>query len=40
MNPAEVMGFPMGLVEAMRQVVDDEARATRREQAKARARGR
>jgi len=34
------MDFPVGLIEVMNRVLDDEQRAIRREQAKARARGR
>jgi hypothetical protein len=40
LNPADVMNFPMGLVEAMRQVAEEEHRTAKREAAKGRARGR
>jgi hypothetical protein len=40
LNPADVMNFPMGLVEQMRQVAEEEQRSAKREAAKARARGR
>jgi outer membrane murein-binding lipoprotein Lpp len=40
LNPADVMNFPMGLVEQMAQAVAEEQRAAKREAAKARARGR
>ena len=40
MNPADVMDFPIGLIDEMNRVLKDEQRAQRRAQARAKTRGR